>query len=327
MEIIAGDIGGTKSWLASATTQGRIITRINYEHVYASNDFRSAEALLSQFMQDAHLSRVDAACLALPGPVTRHKPIHLTNLDWVLERAPLQTLLGTHDVYFLNDFQAAAEGVASLTPAEYIELNPKAESSENGTRVITGAGTGLGLAFMQADIRGRYYTYATEGGHTDFAPANAQQERLLLFMRQSFKHVSWERLLSGAGVNACYQFCLQDLTNTLPETLKHLNGAEIYQQAQSGDTISRAALQLFADVYANWVGNLALLYQPSGGLYIGGGISARLTEWLTTERFLQMAMDKGRLSRIVQQTPIYLITNMRLGLQGALMAAINHHCD
>jgi glucokinase len=38
-------------------------------------------------------------------------------------------------------------------------------------------------------------------------------------------------------------------------------------------------------------------------------------------------MDKGRLSRIVQQTPIYLITNMRLGLQGALMAAINHHCD
>ena len=104
MEIIAGDIGGTKSWLASATTQGRIITRINYEHVYASNDFRSAEALLSQFMQDAHLSRVDAACLALPGPVTRHKPIHLTNLDWVLERAPLQKLIGTQDVYFLNDF-------------------------------------------------------------------------------------------------------------------------------------------------------------------------------------------------------------------------------
>ncbi len=327
MEIIAGDIGGTKSWLASASTQGRIITRINYEYVYASNAFGSAEALLSQFMQDAHLSQPDAVCLALPGPVKQHQPIHLTNLDWVLERSALQTLLGTHDVYFLNDFQAAAEGVASLTPAEYIELNPQADSSDNGTRVITGAGTGLGLAFMQADSRGRYYTYATEGGHTDFAPANAQQERLLLFMRANFQHVSWERVLSGAGVNACYQFCLQDLTQTIPEALKHLNGAVIYQQAQSGDTISRAALQLFADVYANWVGNLALLYQPSGGLYIGGGISARLTEWLSTERFLQMAMNKGRLSKIVQQTPIYLITNMRLGLQGALMAAINHHCD
>ena len=338
MEIIAGDIGGTKSWLvwaqcstAEGTAKEVSRARIYYEQVYASADFRSAEHLMQQFGADASAAvhkmvQATDVCLALPGPVHGDQPIRLTNLDWVLTRASLQTALATPTtlprVLLINDFQAAAVGVATLTSADYVALNAT-EPLPNAPRVITGAGTGLGLAWMQADSSGRYHPFATEGGHTDFAPANAQQERLLAFMRQRFAHVSWERVLSGPGVNQVYQFCLQDVTGEIPTEFANRNGAEVNTAAQAGDPIAHSAMALFTDVYANWVGNTALLYQPRGGLYLAGGISARIQPWLQSPRFLAGCLDKGRMAGLVQQMPIYLITNTRLGLQGALAAALD----
>lgn len=340
MEIIAGDIGGTKSWLvwaqcsaAEGAAKEASRAHIYYEQVYASADFHSAEHLMQQFCADASAAahkmvQATDVCLALPGPVNGDQPVRLTNLDWVLTRANLQTVLATPTilprVLLINDFQAAAAGVATLHSADYVALNAT-EPLPNAPRVITGAGTGLGLAWMQADHQGQYHAFATEGGHTDFSPANPQQERLLQFCRQRWTHVSWERVLSGAGVNLVYQFCLQDMTGELPAALRERNGALVNQAAQAGDPVAVAAMQLFADLYANWVGNVALLYQPRGGLYIAGGIAARIQPWLQTQRFLTACFDKGRMAGLVQQIPIFLITNTRLGLQGALATALYHH--
>lgn len=322
MEIIAGDIGGTKSWLVWARVSvGQV--QIRFEHVYASADFASAEKLMQQFLEDVRSPcSPDAVCLALPGPVQEGQPVRLTNLNWVLEHTHLQALLNTPRLLLVNDFQAAAAGVATLTPQDCVVLNPAVGSLSFPTvRVITGAGTGLGLAWMQADRNGHYHLFATEGGHADFAPANAQQERLLAFMRQRFDHVSWERVLSGPGVNHVYQFCLRDLSGGIPPELAQRNGAEVNRAAQAGDPIAVAAMTLFAALYGNWVGNVALMYQPRGGIYLAGGISARIQPWLRSPAFLQACFDKGRMSDLVRQMPIYLITNTRLGLQGALAMA------
>ncbi len=329
MEIIAGDIGGTKSWLAWVACDAAQQQTVRFENVYASADFTSAEHLMQQFLADAQLTQPDAVCLALPGPVQAQQPIRLTNLPWVLEHASLQRVLQTPNLSFINDFQAAAAGVETLTTADYVTLQlPPAwqmSASELATRVVTGAGTGLGLAWMQADATGHYRTFSTEGGHTDFAPATVQQERLLNFCRVRFPHVSWERVLSGPGVNLVYQFCLQDMTGEIPDALRHANGALVNQAAQQGDAVAHAAMQLFADIYANWLGNLVLLYQPRGGLYIAGGIATRIQPWLQTERFLTACADKGRMADLVKQIPIYLISNTRLGLQGAVATALYHH--
>ena len=328
MNIIAGDIGGTKSWLAWAEMDGQNVA-IRFEHIYSSADFSSAEALLQQFLADAQpAAKPDVVCLALPGPVQADAPIRLTNLDWTLEKPRLQTLLNTPTLLFINDFQAAATGVATLTAADYVVLNAgeslRLRSGSEHPRVITGAGTGLGLAWMQADTNGHYHTFATEGGHTDFAPANPQQERLLSFMRQRFSHVSWERVLSGPGVAQVYQFCWQDMTGAIPAEHAQYGGAQVNQAAQAGDPVATAAMQLFTAIYANWVGNLALLYQPRGGLYLGGGIATRIQPWLQSPAFLEACFDKGRMANLVQQMPIYLITNTRLGLQGSLATALRH---
>ena len=316
MERIAGDIGGTKSWLAWEAIPSHGAPLLRFEKVYASADFASAEALLRQFMADAQTAcQADELILALPGPLHAQR-VRLTNLDWTLDATELQAALGIAEVRFINDFQAAAAGVATLTDADVIALNPQAAVS-GGVRAITGAGTGLGLAFMLADAHGRYRSFATEGGHVDFAPANALQVRLLESLRAGYGHVSWERVVSGSALNDLYRFCCAEQGSALPD--EAVDGAALAVRAEAGEAAAVAALDLFIDVYGAWVGNVALMYQPFGGLYIAGGVATHMLARMQSPRFMAAATDKGRMRGVVERTPIFLITCKRLGVQGAMV--------
>lgn len=318
MELIAGDIGGTKSWLAWVTGAAPEASTLRFEKVYASADFASADALLRQFIADAQATRApDVLLLALPGPLHAQR-VRLTNLDWTLDAAALQAALGIARVRFINDFQAAALGVATLTAADVVALNP-APSEPGGVRAITGAGTGLGLAFMLAGADGCYRSFASEGGHVDFAPATPVQVRLLDYLRKAYGHVSWERVVSGSAMHDLYCFCCAEQGRTLPDTI--IDGAALAARAAAHDAAAEAALDLFVEAYGAWVGNVALLFQPRGGLYIAGGVAAHLLQRMQSPRFLAAATDKGRMRGVVEHTPIILVTSPRLGVQGAVASA------
>jgi len=318
MELIAGDIGGTKSWLAWVAGDAGGAPRLRFEKVYASADFASADALLRQFVAEAQSTvPPNTLLLALPGPL-QAQHVKLTNLDWTLDAADLAASLGIADVRFINDFQAAAAGVATLAASDVIALNPR-PADPGGVRAIIGAGTGMGLAFMVADSSGRYRSFASEGGHTDFAPGNALQVRLLERLRAEYGHVSWERVVSGSAMNDLYRFCCTEQGLALPG--EPVGGAELVARAGAGDRAAVAALELFVDLYGAWAGNVALLYQPRGGLYIAGGVSRHLQTHLQAPRFMAAAGDKGRMRGVVERMPVFLIVQPRLGVQGAIATA------
>lgn len=314
LNVVAGDIGGTKSWLVWFVQSWQQPKKILFEQQYDSVQFASVRALLIRFFSDAgRESPPDSLYLALPGPVGARQ-VRLTNLTWVVDADVLSRELGIADVRLVNDFQAAARGVETLNKSDVYVLNagiPKL----GGTRVITGAGTGLGVAWMQADSAGRYAVYASEGGHMDFAPANAEQCRMLAWFEQRYGHVSWERLLSGGGLSALYEYLGLQADQPM---LSGVDAAQVHAFALQNEPVAQAAVQMFADIYAAWAGNLAMLYQPRGGLYLAGGVSIHLQDWLKRERFMLVATGKGRMAELVSQMPIYLITNFRLGLQGAM---------
>jgi len=318
---IAGDIGGTKSWLGLfPPSQNTNQLESVFEHIYPSADFDDAYQLIERFIADCKQQLnndtfdIHTLCLALPG-IVNDDQAQLTNLDWHLDAKTFKQQHSLKNVVFLNDFQAAAEGVATLTEHDYRIIN-QAPAKTGGIRSITGAGTGLGLAWMQL-INGNYQAFATEGGHTDFAPADAEQEALLAFLRQQYQQVSWEHLLSGDGICRIYQFYCQQHDHK--DTTK--TAAEINQAAQANDALAQQTLQLFSRIYASWIGNVALLYQPLGGIYIAGGVSSHLVDYLLQDDFLIHCFNKGKMTHLVKNTPIYLITNTRLGLQGAALVA------
>lgn len=317
MELIAADIGGTKSRLAwvRKTEDGE---QLLFEQMYASAAFLTADDLVRQFMADAQTSgRPDCLLLALPGPL-HAQHTRLTNLDWTLNAADMRASLGIERVQFLNDFQAAAAGIATLGADDTVALNPQAVEA-GGVRAITGAGTGLGLAFMVSEADGRYRTFATEGGHVDFAPADALQASLLERLRAKHGHVSWERVVSGTALSELYAFCCVERGRPPPEG--EVDGAALFAMAQAGDTGAAHAIELFVDLYGAWVGNVALLYRPTAGLYVAGGVAVHLREYLQAPRFMAAALAKGRMRGVVAKTPIFLVTCARLGLQGAIASA------
>ena len=319
MELIAGDIGGTKSGLAWVKSEGTATQEVCFEQVYASADFATADDLIRQFIVDARQpAAADTLLLALPGPL-RGQHARLTNLEWTLDAADMRASLGVARVRFINDFQAAAAGVASLTAADVVALNPQPVEA-GGVRAITGAGTGLGVAFMLDDAEGRIRSFPSEGGHIDFAPANATQDRLLEHLRARYGHVSWERVVSGSAMNDLYRFCCGELGRPLPA--EPLDGAVLGVRAETGDAAAAAALDLFIDLYGAWVGNVALLYQPRGGLYVAGGVALHLCSRMRSPRFMAAASDKGRMRGVVEGTPIFLVTQPRLGLLGAIATAL-----
>lgn len=325
MEIIAGDIGGTKSWLAHVAEGKGGVPR--FEKVYASADFDDVGSLLRRFMRDAEMAAPPRRMvLALPGAV-HDRRARLTNLDWTLDADALQGEFAISGVDFINDFQAAAEGVQALGAADCVALNDSPAQS-GGVRAITGAGTGLGLAWMMVGADGRYRAWPTEGGHVEFAPADARQARLLEFVRSELAaltgaaHVSWERLVSGPGLASLYRFCRHEAGLGASEEAAP-DGASVSALAAAGDTAANAALDLFVELYGAWVGNVALLYRPNGGLYVAGGVAIHLRQRLQGPRFMAACSAKGRMRGVVEATPIFLVINKRLGVQGAIRTALN----
>ncbi len=314
VNLLAADIGGTTSRLVWFTHGMQQPVRIVFEKSYPSSAFADAESLLRAFLAEGPEAGLpDRLCLALPGPVDGGR-VQLTNLDWQVDALELSQKLRIGEVCFINDFQAAARGVESLGRSDLRVVIPGIPRL-GGTRVITGPGTGLGVAWMQSDATGGWQVFPSEGGHADFAPADSGQCELLHWLAARHGvHVSWERLLSGAGLPALYSF----LSGSDPAVEDHLDAAQIHARALGGEVLAERSIHFFTDLLAAWAGNLAVSWQPRGGLYLAGGMSIHLQDWIVTERFAQKAMAKGRMAALVGEMPLYLVTNPRLGVLGAM---------
>lgn len=314
MALLAGDIGGTRSRLALySCDSGQLLAQKSYP----SQQFPGLGAVVQRFFHDTGAAAVDRACFGLPGPV-RHDQAALTNLPWQLDAAQLQQQLGIGKIRFINDFQAAASGIDALQPDALLCLQ-QGQPDPDGNRLVVGAGTGLGVAPV-INIAGRFMPQACEGGHMDFAPTSQLQQQILSWLWQVWPHVSYERLLSGAGLQYLYGFFAGlDLQQRAcwPEP------AQIQRQADAGQEHAVAALQAFVRIYGAYIGNAALIWPANAGIYIAGGIAGKIQSWMCNNDFLDSMQDKGRMRPLIQRMPVYLVCDPDLGLKGAMLCARN----
>lgn len=312
MRIIAGDIGGTKTLLqlVDVSGGGRVVT---VEQRYESGGFKTFDALLGEFMTLA-AGTVDGACFAVAGPVIG-STAKVTNLGWTMDAEALAAAFSITRVTLINDFFAVALGVPLLRPADLLSLNP-------GTRVpyapiaILGAGTGLGEANLVFD-GGRWIVVPSEGGHADFAPQDEKQARLFLALHARLGHVSWERVLSGMGLVNIHNF-LAGVDRAYEEHVP----MELAQLAGQGDAAATHAFEIFVDIYGAEAGNMALRTLARGGVFLAGGIAGKNVARFTDGRFARAFTRKGRYAELLQQIPVDLIVNAKVGLLGAVEAAL-----
>ena len=318
--ILAGDIGGTKTILALFEKSAQGVRQV-VQQQFASRDFATFEEVIDAFLREHPGMKPEVACFGVAGPVIEGA-CHTTNLAWNLSEQALATRLGTEKIKLLNDLEATAYGMLYLKEEEFVHLNPRARR-QKGNRAVIAAGTGLGEAILFWDGRA-FHPSASEGGHCDFAPVTPQQEQLLHWMRSRFKgHVSYERILSGAGIYTLYEFLGQSGFAPEPIDMQNLEedvdkSAMVSQCAlEYQDPLCSEALRLFAEVYGQEAGNLALKSLSLGGIYIGGGIAPKILPFIEDETFIKAFCAKGRFRELLQSIEVKLSLNPETALLGA----------
>ena len=346
--ILAGDIGGTKTVLALcevapghparlaaaapsgaqpiASAAGFTIVR---EVVYHCDEFPSLEAILDEFLPPGAAHGIVAACFGVAGPVVGGIA-KITNLPWTIDAAAVAAKLRA-PVALLNDLQATALGALVLPATAFAVLQPAATPPPPGATVaVIAPGTGLGEALLVADGI-RYRALPSEGGHADFAAGTDDEIALLRHLRGVHgPHVSYERVLSGAGIGALYDFVRATSGAAEPpwltaELAAGDRNAAISHVALAGrDPACVRALDMFVEILGAEAGNLALRGLATGGVVIGGGIPPKILPALQQPRFLERFTAKGRFAAWTRSLGVRVTLEPRAALFGAAHHAATH---
>lgn len=313
MKILTGDIGGTNTRLAVFDTETGQLQPSSLT-LFQSNNCSSLDEIVAHYIS-RHGGGCKYACFGVAGPI-KDRRCKTTNLPWQVNAADLEHGLRFSKVWLINDLEAMAWGIPALAEDAFCTLQQGTPDAE-GNQCIIAAGTGLGEAGAKWD-GDSYQPFATEGGHSDFAPRNALEFALFEHLAQSYGHVSWERLVSGPGLVEIYQFLVKHHQHSKPLYLDFDNPAATISEAALEEScpISVEALDLFISFYGAEAGNLALKQKATGGVFIGGGIAPKILPKLQGERFLQAFHDKGRMESLLQGMPVKVILDNKVSLYG-----------
>jgi glucokinase len=323
--ILAGDIGGTNARLAFFDVQNGHFHMVSAS-VFPSREYASLDQIVSKFVESSNL-HPDAACFGVPGPV-RSGRVETSNLPWVIESTRLADELNLKKTVLINDLEANAWGIAGLDPEDVVSLN-QVKGNPVGNQAVISAGTGLGEAGMVWD-GSQYRIFATEGGHSDFAPRTELEIELFRYLTGRYGHVSYERIVSGPGLVNVFHFLRDTGRGTEPQWLTdqmaHTDPAAAISRAalDGACALCEQALDLFVSVFAAEAGNLALKVLATGGVYLGGGIAPKMLTKLSGPLFMHAFVGKGRMQPLLEAVPVKVITNDKTALMGAARcAAVN----
>jgi glucokinase len=187
---------------------------------------------------------------------------------------------------------------------------------------VAAVGTGFGQGAL---LRGNgcYIPMSSEGGHVDLAPRNEREFALLNHLKKTFGRVSVERVVSGPGIYAVYQFMLDAKKGRESARVKKRLAEEdpsrvIVSEALAGESaLCRETVRFFCSLYGAVAGNMALQYNASGGVALGGGVSPAILPAMLKGEFMEAFLDKGRFRGLLEKMPVKVILDESAALLGA----------
>jgi glucokinase len=272
--VLLGDIGATNARL-SLLSNGNLNAISSFEVA----KFGQFTDVLEIFIKEhCPQTRIHQALLAVAGPVKGER-VALTNSSWVIDIHELQTVFDLQ-ARILNDFEAVAHSLPSLASTDLAGIGGGGPEA-GAPMAVLGPGTGLGVACLVERPEGQV-VITSEGGHATLAPTCEQEGRIVEHLRKRLAHVSAERLISGSGLENIYYAVAAIEGLKIPRR----NASEITKNALSGECqLARRSLQAFCAFLGSFAGNVALTFGARGGVYIAGGISPRILDFLIRSEF------------------------------------------
>ena len=334
MNILAGDIGGTKTLLGIYSLQGTPIPI--YKKKYLSSDWSTLERLLTNFIENIpkEINHPKIGCLGLAGPVNNGL-CSITNLGWEINQEDLSLIAGLDKLELVNDISALIYGIPFLRNNQYVQIQSgEPKVNKNSPIAIIAAGTGLGMArgLHSAD---NIQIFPSEGGHREFSPRSAKEWELgeWLISDLNLKRLSIERVVSVNGLGNIGRWRLNK-----PDAISHplrkvsekwkYNKQEnidlpalVSEAAKIGDQLMEEVLTIWLSAYGSAAGDLAIHELCQGGLWIGGGAAYKHLEGIRSATFLESFKCKGRFANFLEKLPVMVLVDPEAGLFSAACRA------
>jgi glucokinase len=320
-ELVAIDVGGTHARFALAQVGADGSVALDEPATLHTRDHASFQTAWEDFARMHGGSLPGAVAIAVAGPVGG-EVIRFTNNPWVIRPALIPEKLGATRYTVINDFGAVGHAVACAGDEHFVHLaGPDEPLPTSGTISIVGPGTGLGVAHIWRNGKGDYRVQATEGGHIDFAPLDSIEDAILARLRQRYRRVSAERVVSGPGLVDIHEA----LAAMEGRASQPLDDRTLWQLGTSGeDSLAAAAVDRFCLSLGSFAGDAALA-QGAGGVVIAGGLGLRIKDTLLRSGFASRFVAKGRYEGMMSAMPVKLITHPQPGLYGAAVAFAREH--
>jgi len=316
--ILAGDVGATKILLeVGETRSGKWHAALARR--YATAEAESFPAVLTAFLGEWNAvrekgQRITAAGFGVAGPAQDNK-VKMTHRALAIDGDAIESRFLIPKARVINDLAAAAMGIDLLGPRDLVTVQA-GKAAPGEARVVMGVGTGLGIAYLVPADNG-YRVVPGEGGHVGFAPCTARQLELWRSLFAAHGRVEAEEIVSGTGLVHVHSFVKGNGAHAHGELEDTVSAAWISERAEQGDPECSSALDLFLECMGNVAGDHALAVMARGGVYLTGGVIARLYARIAESRFSEAFCAKGVLSATLMKIPVRAVTNERVVLLGA----------
>jgi glucokinase len=318
--ILAGDIGGTKTFLGLFDGAGPRPSPMATDS-FPTLDFADLPSMVAQFLAGHAPSRptIARACFGVAGPVLIDRA-ELTNVPWHVDARDVARVFSIASVSLLNDLQAMAYSVPVLQTSE-VHVLQEGTPLAGGNAALIAAGTGLGEALLH-NVNGRLIPSPSEGGHADFSARTEREITVLRELTKRYGRVEVERVVSGRGLSNIHRVlhhgrCAAGIDPDDLDSPAEISTAAIERRCD--DCVE--TFDLFLEAYGAEAGNLALRSVSTAGLFVGGGIAPKILQALEDGPFLRAFCGKTPLEPMLSAMPVRVILNPEAGLIGAAVFA------
>lgn len=321
--IIGADIGGTNSNFGIFDTHDTKPNLLFSLHTKSKEikDFAALVKDVMSYVKEKYNLTIDHALFACAGVVSPNKDFNKpTNLDITIDAHTIKKVTGLHCVYIVNDFEVIGYGLDLINPKGLVPIN-KGKKWLHAQKAVIGAGTGLGKCTMVWDRAvNRYVPVVSEGGHADAALQHPLEFELADFIQKTERrswNISWEDLLSGDGIQRIYKFFHTRADKKDHQTNEKVPHPDEIFKSRTHDKHSADTFNLYTVLYARCAKNFTLDALALDGMYIAGGIAAHNLPMFQLPAFMREFVNCGKQGRLLQEVPLYVITDYNVSLYGA----------